>query len=43
MDEHKLSERDAFGFIQKTAMRERATMKRRSAEAVLAGELEPDS
>ena len=36
----KLSEHDAFGFIQRTAMRERRTM-RSIGEKVIAGELEP--
>jgi response regulator NasT len=40
MDEFKLSENDAFGFIQRTAMRERRTM-RSIGEKVIAGELEP--
>jgi two-component system, response regulator PdtaR len=40
MDEHKLSEGDAFSFIQKTAMQERMTMKAVS-ERILAGELAP--
>jgi two-component system, response regulator PdtaR len=40
MDEHKLSESDAFSFIQKTAMRERMTMKAVS-EKVIADELTP--
>jgi two-component system, response regulator PdtaR len=40
MDEHKLSEGDAFSFIQKTAMTERVTMKAVS-ERILAGELAP--
>jgi AmiR/NasT family two-component response regulator len=40
MDDHKLSENDAFGFIQKTAMRERKTMKA-VAERIIAGELQP--
>jgi two-component system, response regulator PdtaR len=40
MDNHKLSENDAFGFIQKTAMRERKTMKA-VAERIIAGELTP--
>ena len=40
MDNHHLSEQDAFSFIQKTAMRERLTM-RAVAEAVLAGETVP--
>ena len=40
MDGHRLSEADAFGFIQRTAMRERVTMKA-VAEKILAGELAP--
>ena len=40
MDEHQLAEADAFAFVQKTAMRERLTMKA-VAERVLAGELAP--
>jgi two-component system, response regulator PdtaR len=40
MDNHQLSENDAFGFIQKTAMRERKTMKA-IAEKIVAGELTP--
>jgi two-component system, response regulator PdtaR len=40
MDEHKLSENEAFSFIQKTAMRERMTMKAIS-EKVIADELAP--
>jgi len=40
MDEYKLSEHDAFGFIQRTAMRERLTMKS-IGEQVIAGDLEP--
>jgi len=40
MDDHSLSEQDSFSFIQKTAMRERKTMKA-VAEAVLTGELTP--
>ena len=40
MDEHGLSEADAFSFIQKTAMRERSTMKA-VAEKVVAGEVAP--
>ena len=39
MDEHRLAESEAFGFIQKTAMRRRQTMKQ-VAEAILAGELD---
>ncbi|MCC5953348.1 MAG: response regulator [Acidimicrobiia bacterium] len=41
MDRHGLAERDAFSFVQRTAMRERVTMKA-IAERVLAGELSPD-
>jgi len=40
MDDHALTEQDSFSFIQKTAMRERKTMKA-VAEAVIAGELSP--
>ena len=40
MDIHHLSENDAFSFIQKTAMRERVTMKQ-VAERIIAGELTP--
>jgi two-component system, response regulator PdtaR len=40
MDRHKLSENDAFSFIQKTAMRERVTMKQ-VAQRIIAGELTP--
>ena len=40
MDGHQLSEGDAFSFIQRTAMRERVTMKA-VAEPILAGELTP--
>lgn len=40
MDGHQLSEGDAFSFIQRTAMRERVTMKA-VAEQILAGELTP--
>lgn len=40
MDEHGLAEADAFGFIQKTAMRERKTMKA-VAQQVLDGDLVP--
>lgn len=40
MDDHKLTEKDAFGFIQKTAMRERKTMKA-VAEQVIAGDITP--
>ena len=42
MDVHGLSENDAFGFIQKTAMRERRTMKA-IAERIIDGELTPNS
>jgi AmiR/NasT family two-component response regulator len=41
MDGHGLNEGEAFSFIQKTAMRERLTMKLVS-ERVIAGELSPD-
>jgi AmiR/NasT family two-component response regulator len=41
MDGHRLSESDAFSFIQRTAMRERLTMKAVS-ERIIAGELVPD-
>lgn len=41
MDEHGLAEADAFGFIQKTAMRRQVTM-RRIAEEILDGRLVPD-
>ena len=40
MDQHHLNENDAFSFIQKTAMRERQTMKA-VAEKIIAGELTP--
>ena len=40
MDGHQLSEGDAFSFIQRTAMRERITMKA-VAEQILAGDLTP--
>jgi response regulator NasT len=39
MDRHRVAEADAFGFIQKTAMRRRQTMKQ-VAEAVIAGDLD---
>lgn len=38
MDKHDLAEADAFGFIQRTAMRERTTM-RAIAERILAGDV----
>lgn len=41
MDAHHLSESDAFSFIQRTAMRERLTMKAVS-ERIIDGELTPD-
>lgn len=41
MDEHGLAEAEAFGFIQKTAMRRQATM-RRIAEEILDGRLTPE-
>ena len=40
MDRHGRSESDAFSFIQKTAMRERVTMKV-IAQRIIAGELSP--
>jgi two-component system, response regulator PdtaR len=40
MDRFHLSENDSFGFIQKTAMRERKTMKA-IAEKIISGELTP--
>ncbi|MBV8984232.1 MAG: ANTAR domain-containing protein, partial [Acidimicrobiia bacterium] len=40
MDVHHYSEADAFSFIQKTAMRERVTMKQ-VAERLISGELTP--
>ena len=40
MDGHELSESDAFSFIQRTAMKERQTMKAVS-ERIIAGELSP--
>jgi response regulator NasT len=40
MDKHQLSEHDSFGFIQRTAMTERQTM-RTVAERILADELMP--
>ena len=41
MDAHHLSEGDAFSFIQRTAMRERLTMKAVS-ERIITGDLAPD-
>jgi two-component system, response regulator PdtaR len=41
MDQHKLTEADAFAFIQKTAMRERQTMKD-VAQRIIDGELRPE-
>jgi response regulator NasT len=41
MDTHKLSESDAFDWIQKTAMRERLTMKV-VGQRIIDGELRPD-
>jgi response regulator NasT len=41
MDTHKLSEGDAFDWIQKTAMRERLTMKV-VGQRIIDGELRPD-
>jgi response regulator NasT len=40
MDRYGLSENDAFAFIQKTAMRERVTMKM-VAQRIIDGELHP--
>jgi response regulator NasT len=40
MDKFKMSEADAFGFIQKSAMRERVTMKE-IARRIIDGELTP--
>lgn len=40
MDDHAMSEQDAFAFIQRTAMQERRTM-RHVAEQILAGDLAP--
>jgi len=40
MDAHQMSEADAFTFIQRTAMRERKTMKA-VATAIMAGEIAP--
>jgi response regulator NasT len=42
MDDHGLSEAEAFSWIQKRAMQDRRTM-RAVAEQVIAGELTPDS
>jgi response regulator NasT len=42
MDVHGLNESDAFSFIQKTAMRQRVTMKQ-VAEQIIAGDLVPDA
>ncbi len=41
MDTHKLSEADAFDWIQKTAMRGRLTMKV-VGQRIIDGELRPD-
>ena len=40
MDEHGMGENDAFSFIQKTAMRQRQTMKA-VAEQIISGDLTP--
>lgn len=40
MDRHSMAEHDAFSFIQRTAMRERLTMKA-VAQRVIEGELQP--
>jgi two-component system, response regulator PdtaR len=42
MDKHKMSENDAFGFIQKTAMQQRATMKA-IAQKIIDGDITPPS
>ena len=42
MDGHGLNENDAFSFIQKTAMRQRVTMKQ-VAQQIIAGDLVPDA
>jgi response regulator NasT len=42
MDDHKMSEQDAFGFIQRSAMQSRRQM-RAVAEEILAGELVPEA
>ena len=42
MDRHGLNESDAFSFIQKTAMRQRVTMKQ-VAEQIIAGDLVPET
>ena len=42
MDKHAMSENDAFSFVQKTAMRERSTMKT-VAQKVIDGALVPDA
>jgi two-component system, response regulator PdtaR len=41
MDDRSLSESEAFSFIQKTAMRERQTMKS-VAERIIAGDIAPE-
>jgi AmiR/NasT family two-component response regulator len=41
MDKHGLGESEAFSFIQKRAMQDRATM-RAIAEQVIAGAVTPD-
>jgi response regulator NasT len=41
MDRHHLNENDAFSFIQKTAMRQRQTMKA-VAETIISGDLTPE-
>jgi len=42
MDGHGLNENDAFSFIQKTAMRQRVTMKQ-VAQQIIAGDLRPEA
>ena len=42
MDTHGLTEADSFGFVQKTAMRDRTTM-RAVADAIIDGTLKPEN
>ena len=41
IDTHKMSEADAYGFIQRGAMNHRTTMKA-VADMIVSGELKPD-
>jgi response regulator NasT len=41
IDQHKMSEADAYGFIQRGAMNHRTTMKA-VADMIVAGTLKPD-